>query len=58
MKPRMADQKILLDLRGVLKPGRTTLVLGPPSSGKSTFLKALSGRLGHHRNLKGSGDIK
>ena len=38
---------ILDSISGVLKPGRITLLLGPPSSGKSTLLKALSGRLEH-----------
>ncbi|MEW5312137.1 MAG: hypothetical protein WDW38_003787 [Sanguina aurantia] len=36
---------LLKDLQGVLRPGRLTLLLGPPSCGKSTFLKLLSGRL-------------
>ncbi len=29
----------------VLKPGRLTLLLGPPGSGKSTLLKAIGGKL-------------
>ena len=37
---------ILHPMSGVLKPGRLTLLLGPPSSGKTTLLKALSGKLG------------
>ena len=36
---------ILNHLSGVLKPGRLTLLLGPPSSGKSTLLKALADKL-------------
>ena len=36
---------ILHPMSGVLKPGRLTLLLGPPSSGKTTLLKALSGKL-------------
>ena len=43
--------KILDNVSGVLQPGRLTLLLGPPSSGKSTLLKALSGRL-EHTSLK------
>lgn len=31
--------KILDDVSGVLKPGRLTLLMGPPGSGKSVFLK-------------------
>ncbi|WOL19176.1 ABC transporter G family member 45 [Canna indica] len=37
--------KILNGLKGIIRPSRMTLVLGPPGSGKSTFLKALSGKL-------------
>ena len=45
-------QLVILDhVSGVLKPGRLTLLLGPPASGKSTLLKALSGRL-EHSSLK------
>ncbi|XWS26922.1 hypothetical protein CRYUN_Cryun26dG0071800 [Craigia yunnanensis] len=36
---------ILRDLSGIIKPGRLTLLLGPPGSGKSTLLQALSGKL-------------
>ncbi|XP_042458774.1 ABC transporter G family member 45-like [Zingiber officinale] len=37
--------KVLSDLKGIVKPSRMTLVLGSPGSGKSTFLRALSGKL-------------
>ncbi|XP_008786438.3 ABC transporter G family member 45-like [Phoenix dactylifera] len=37
--------KILHGLTGLIKPKRMTLILGSPGSGKSTFLKALSGKL-------------
>ena len=33
------DHPILDGLSGVLRPGRPTLLLGPPSSGKSSLLK-------------------
>ncbi|XP_030526169.1 pleiotropic drug resistance protein 1-like [Rhodamnia argentea] len=36
---------ILQDVSGIIKPGRMTLLLGPPSSGKTTFLLALAGKL-------------
>ncbi|KAL3655036.1 transcription factor [Castilleja foliolosa] len=36
---------ILHDLSGIIKPGRMTLLLGPPSSGKTTLLMALAGKL-------------
>ncbi|KAF2301169.1 hypothetical protein GH714_020610 [Hevea brasiliensis] len=46
---------ILKDVSGILKPSRMTLLLGPPSSGKTTLLLALAGKL--DPNLKVSGDI-
>ncbi|KAK1422491.1 hypothetical protein QVD17_25636 [Tagetes erecta] len=36
---------ILKDTCGIIKPGRMTLLMGPPSSGKTTLLLALAGRL-------------
>ncbi|KAF5200483.1 Abc transporter g family member [Thalictrum thalictroides] len=36
---------ILRDLSGIIKPSRLTLLLGPPSSGKTTLLMALAGKL-------------
>ncbi|KXZ50445.1 hypothetical protein GPECTOR_16g619 [Gonium pectorale] len=36
---------ILNGLQGRLVPGRLTLLLGPPSCGKSTFMRAITGRL-------------
>jgi len=36
---------ILSDLSSALAPGRFTLLLGPPASGKSTLLKLLAGKL-------------
>ncbi|XP_073302587.1 ABC transporter G family member 29-like [Primulina huaijiensis] len=46
---------ILKDASGIIKPSRITLLLGPPSSGKTTLLLALAGRL--NPNLKVSGGI-
>ncbi|KAK1576449.1 hypothetical protein Q3G72_013967 [Acer saccharum] len=46
---------ILHDVTGMIKPCRMTLLLGPPSSGKTTLLLALAGRL--DQNLKFSGSI-
>jgi len=42
---RTADTYVLNNLTGSFRPGTTTLVLGPPQSGKSSLMKALSGRL-------------
>ncbi|XP_043723662.1 ABC transporter G family member 31-like [Telopea speciosissima] len=47
--------KILDNITGCVKPGRMTLLLGPPGSGKSTFLLALAGKL--DPNLKKTGNI-
>ncbi|XP_071734203.1 pleiotropic drug resistance protein 1-like [Rutidosis leptorrhynchoides] len=46
---------ILDDLSGVVKPSRMTLLLGPPSSGKTTLLLALAGKLA--KELKNSGKV-
>lgn len=37
---------ILDTVSGIVRPSRLTLLLGPPSSGKTTLLLALAGRLG------------
>jgi ABC-type multidrug transport system ATPase subunit len=46
------DVTILKGLNGSIEPGRLTLLLGPPSSGKTTLLKALSGKLRKGGDLK------
>ncbi|XP_058074190.1 ABC transporter G family member 42-like [Magnolia sinica] len=46
---------ILKDGSGIIKPSRMTLLLGPPSSGKTTLLLALAGKL--DRELKVQGEI-
>ncbi|CAI0420527.1 unnamed protein product [Linum tenue] len=46
---------ILKGVSGVIKPSRITLLLGPPSSGKSTFMLALAGQL--DPDLKSSGSV-
>ncbi|KAG8379880.1 hypothetical protein BUALT_Bualt07G0135300 [Buddleja alternifolia] len=46
---------ILNNISGILKPGRMTLLLGPPSSGKTTLMLALAGML--DPDLKFSGNV-
>ncbi|KDP33642.1 hypothetical protein JCGZ_07213 [Jatropha curcas] len=46
---------ILQDVSGIIKPQRMTLLLGPPSSGKTTLLLALAGKLS--KELKISGNV-
>ncbi|RVW28719.1 Pleiotropic drug resistance protein 1 [Vitis vinifera] len=46
---------ILHDVSGIIKPRRMTLLLGPPSSGKTTLLLALSGKL--DSSLKVTGKV-
>ncbi|EOA26339.1 hypothetical protein CARUB_v10022507mg [Capsella rubella] len=55
VRTREAKINILNDVSGIIKPGRLTLLLGPPGCGKTTFLKALSGNL--EKNLKVYGEI-
>ncbi|XP_024981119.1 ABC transporter G family member 31 [Cynara cardunculus var. scolymus] len=54
-RPQRHHLSILKDISGSIKPGRMTLLLGPPGSGKSTLLLALAGKL--DTKLKRSGMI-
>ncbi|KAI3512248.1 hypothetical protein L1887_19561 [Cichorium endivia] len=51
---RRKKLSILNDVSGIIRPSRLTLLLGPPSSGKTTLLLALAGRLGHGLKLSGN----
>ncbi|KAF3781020.1 ABC transporter G family member 42 [Nymphaea thermarum] len=44
---------ILKDASGIIRPSRMTLLLGPPSSGKTTLLLALAGKLDPSLKVKG-----
>ncbi|XP_074557496.1 ABC transporter G family member 42-like [Curcuma longa] len=46
---------ILKDVSGIVKPSRMTLLLGPPSSGKTTLLLALAAKL--DPTLKVTGEV-
>ncbi|XVF19871.1 hypothetical protein REPUB_Repub11eG0148300 [Reevesia pubescens] len=56
LRPNKFRLNILKNISGVVKPGRMTLLLGPPGSGKSTLLLALAGKL-DKKSLKASGAI-
>ncbi|XP_063940613.1 pleiotropic drug resistance protein 3-like isoform X2 [Daucus carota subsp. sativus] len=45
LKSRKAKISIINEVSGIIKPGRMTLLLGPPGCGKTSFRKSLSGNL-------------
>ena len=45
LRVRKVKMAILSNMSSIVRPGRATLVLGPPGAGKSTLLKALAGKL-------------
>ncbi|KAF1325304.1 Atp-binding protein, partial [Globisporangium splendens] len=51
-------KEILKDVSGSFKPGTITLLLGQPSSGKSSLMKILSGRFPMEKNITLEGDIQ
>ncbi|KAE8678658.1 Pleiotropic drug resistance protein 3 [Hibiscus syriacus] len=54
-KSQQAKLSLISDVSGIIKPGRMTLLLGPPGCGKTTLLKALSGSL--DRSLQVTGKV-
>ncbi|KAH1107226.1 hypothetical protein J1N35_010994 [Gossypium stocksii] len=55
LSSRKKHLSILRDVGGIIRPCRMTLLLGPPSSGKTTLLLALAGKL--DRDLEFSGRV-
>ncbi|XP_061345283.1 ABC transporter G family member 32 isoform X2 [Gastrolobium bilobum] len=53
-KKKRSKLTILSDINGIIRPSRLTLLLGPPSSGKTTLLLALAGRLGPGLQMSGN----
>ncbi|DAZ92658.1 TPA: hypothetical protein N0F65_001618 [Lagenidium giganteum] len=56
-KKNVVRKTILNNVSGVFEPGTITLVLGQPSSGKSTLMKVLSGRFPMTKNITLEGDV-
>jgi ABC-type multidrug transport system fused ATPase/permease subunit len=55
---RIGTKKVLDDINLVLKPGKMYLLLGPPTCGKTTLLRAISGNLHPGKEEKLEGTIK
>ncbi|KAL8148056.1 hypothetical protein AgCh_005408 [Apium graveolens] len=53
-RPKRRKLSILDNMNGIIRPSRLTLLLGPPSSGKTTLLLALAGRLGQDLQMSGN----
>ncbi|RLN98073.1 hypothetical protein BBJ28_00023679, partial [Nothophytophthora sp. Chile5] len=56
-KKRVVHKEILKDVSGVFAPGKITLLLGQPGSGKSALMKVLSGRFPKGKNITLEGEI-
>ncbi|KAJ0392445.1 hypothetical protein ATCC90586_000008 [Pythium insidiosum] len=56
-RPEMVTKQVLHPMSGVIKPGSMTLILANPGAGKSTFLKAIAGKLKNSSKTKVGGEI-
>ncbi|KAE9277651.1 hypothetical protein PF008_g28803, partial [Phytophthora fragariae] len=56
-KVPMATKHALHPMSGIIKPGSMTLILANPGAGKSTFLKALAGKLQDNKQTEIGGQI-
>ncbi|GAB9471867.1 Atp-binding protein [Globisporangium polare] len=56
-KQPTVNKDVLHPMSGIIKPGSMTLILANPGAGKSTFLKALAGKLQNNSNTKIGGEI-
>ncbi|XP_025626107.1 ABC transporter G family member 32 isoform X2 [Arachis hypogaea] len=54
LRRKRSKLTIIADISGIIRPSRLTLLLGPPSSGKTTLLLALAGRLGPGLQMSGN----
>ncbi|XP_043699336.1 ABC transporter G family member 39-like isoform X1 [Telopea speciosissima] len=54
LQSRKKPLPILQDVHGIIKPGRMTLLLGPPGSGKTTLLLALAGKFDSQWKVSGN----
>lgn len=56
-KKQVVHKEILKNISGAFRPGRLTLLLGQPGSGKSSLMKVLSGRFPMSKSIRLEGDI-
>ncbi|KAE8976433.1 ABC transporter G family member 37 [Phytophthora rubi] len=56
-KVPMTTKHALHPMSGIIKPGSMTLILANPGAGKSTFLKALAGKLQDNKQTEIGGEI-